>query len=77
VLRAGRTRELDATPLPLLTTVLRRDAHELHFFSTITTSATSRDVTWPSCISNAASPSARPCRALAAPAAVLCQTLGD
>lgn len=40
-----RMRELDAAPLPLLTTVLRRDEHELRFFSTITTLATSRDVT--------------------------------
>jgi transcriptional regulator with XRE-family HTH domain len=40
-----RLRELDAVPLPLLTTVLRRDEHELRFFSTITTFATSRDVT--------------------------------
>jgi transcriptional regulator with XRE-family HTH domain len=40
-----RMRELDAVPLPLLTTVLRRDAHELRFFSTITTFATSRDIT--------------------------------
>ena len=31
--------------MPLLTTVLRRDDHELRFFSTITTFATSRDVT--------------------------------
>ena len=40
-----RRREIDAAPLPLLTTVLRRDEHELRFFSTITTFATSRDVT--------------------------------
>ena len=40
-----RMRQLDAAPLPLLTTVLRRDEHELRFFSTITTFATSRDVT--------------------------------
>lgn len=40
-----RTRELDAAPLPLLTTVLRRDEHELRFFSTITAFATSRDIT--------------------------------
>ena len=38
-------RELGAAPLPLLTTVLCRDEHELRFFSTITTFATSRDVT--------------------------------
>lgn len=40
-----RRREIDAAPLPLLTTVLRRDEHELRFFSTITTFATSRNVT--------------------------------
>ncbi|MFC5741276.1 helix-turn-helix domain-containing protein [Dyella tabacisoli] len=40
-----RTRELDTAPSPLLTTVLRRDAHELSFFSTITTFGTPRDVT--------------------------------
>lgn len=40
-----RHRQVDAAPLPLLTTVLRRDADEFRFFSTITTFATSRDVT--------------------------------
>lgn len=40
-----RTRDLAAAPTPLLTTVLRRDAHELRFFSTITTFGTPRDVT--------------------------------
>lgn len=40
-----RTRELDATPSPLLTTVLRRDEHELRFFSTIATFGTPHDVT--------------------------------
>lgn len=40
-----RTRELGAAPSPLLTTVLRRDQHELRFFSTITTFGTPRDVT--------------------------------
>ena len=40
-----RQREVDTAPLPLLTTVLRRDEHELRFFSTITTFATSRNVT--------------------------------
>lgn len=40
-----RTREMDAPPPPLLTTVLRRDAVELRFFSTITTFGTPRDVT--------------------------------
>ena len=38
-------REIDVAPLPLLTTVLQRDEHELRFFSTITTFATSRNVT--------------------------------
>jgi len=40
-----RMRELDAAPSPLLTTVLRRDEHELRFFSSITTFGTPRDVT--------------------------------
>lgn len=40
-----RTRELDTAPSPLLTTILRRDRHELRFFSTITTFGTPRDVT--------------------------------
>lgn len=40
-----RTRELDHTPSPLLTTVMRRGDRELRFFSTITTFATPRDVT--------------------------------
>lgn len=40
-----RTRELDVAPSPLLTTVLRRDDHELRFFSTIATFGTPRDVT--------------------------------
>jgi transcriptional regulator with XRE-family HTH domain len=40
-----RTRELDQTPSPLLTTIMRRDDQELRFFSTITTFATPRDVT--------------------------------
>ncbi|MCI4568852.1 helix-turn-helix transcriptional regulator [Lysobacter sp. CFH 32150] len=40
-----RTRELGTAPSPLLTTVLRRDHHELRFFSTITTFGTPRDVT--------------------------------
>jgi transcriptional regulator with XRE-family HTH domain len=40
-----RMRELDNTPSPLLTTVMRRDEQELRFFSTITTFATPRDVT--------------------------------
>lgn len=40
-----RTRDLGTAPSPLLTTVLRRDEHELRFFSTITTFGTPRDVT--------------------------------
>lgn len=40
-----RLRELDVAPTPLLTTVLRRDAHRLRFFSTITTFGTPRDIT--------------------------------
>lgn len=40
-----RTRELGTAPSALLTTVLRRDSQDLHFFSTITTFATPRDVT--------------------------------
>jgi len=40
-----RRRQFDAAPSPLLTTILRRDEHELRFFSTITTFGTPRDVT--------------------------------
>lgn len=40
-----RTRELDMSPSPLLATVLRRDQHQLRFFSSITTFGTPRDVT--------------------------------
>lgn len=40
-----RLREVDVAPTPLLTTVLRRDAHRLRFFSTITTFGTPRDIT--------------------------------
>lgn len=40
-----RRREPESAALPLLTTVLRRDDHELQFFSTITTFGTPRDVT--------------------------------
>jgi transcriptional regulator with XRE-family HTH domain len=40
-----RRRELDASPSPLLTTVLRRGEHAFRFFSTITTFGTPRDVT--------------------------------
>ena len=40
-----RMRELHTPPRPLLTTVLRRDDHELRFFSAITTFGTPRDVT--------------------------------
>ncbi|MDI9239158.1 helix-turn-helix transcriptional regulator [Lysobacter sp. LF1] len=40
-----RLRDVEAAPTPLLTTVLRRDAQRLRFFSTITTFGTPRDVT--------------------------------
>jgi transcriptional regulator with XRE-family HTH domain len=40
-----RTREIGAPPAPLLTTIFRRDAVELRFFSTITAFATPHDVT--------------------------------
>ncbi len=40
-----RLRDVDTTPSPLLTTVMRRGDQELRFFSTITTFATPRDVT--------------------------------
>ncbi|HJU40745.1 MAG TPA: transcriptional regulator, partial [Tahibacter sp.] len=40
-----RQRELDHAPKPLITTVLRRDDDEFHFFSTITKFGTARDVT--------------------------------
>jgi len=40
-----RTRELHTTPLPLLTTVMQRGDARLHFFSTITTFGTPRDIT--------------------------------
>jgi transcriptional regulator with XRE-family HTH domain len=40
-----RTRELGAVPSPVLTVEFRKDAQALRFFSTITTFATSRDVT--------------------------------
>ena len=40
-----RRREPERAPSPLLTTVLRRDDTELHFFSAITTFGTPRDVT--------------------------------
>jgi transcriptional regulator with XRE-family HTH domain len=40
-----RTRELRMPPAPLLTVQFRKGEHELHFFSTITTFGTSRDVT--------------------------------
>lgn len=40
-----RLRDLGAAPTPLMTTVLRRDEHELRFFSTITRFGTPRDVT--------------------------------
>jgi transcriptional regulator with XRE-family HTH domain len=40
-----RTRAPGTAPLPLMTTVFRNDTLELHFFSTLTTFATPRDVT--------------------------------
>lgn len=40
-----RTRELSSAPSPLMTTVLQGDGEQLHFFSTITTFGTPRDVT--------------------------------
>lgn len=40
-----RNRDPGTAPSPLLTTVLRRDAEELRFFSTITTFGTPRDIT--------------------------------
>jgi transcriptional regulator with XRE-family HTH domain len=40
-----RRRELGATPLPVITTVFRKDDLELRFFSTLTTFGTAQDVT--------------------------------
>jgi transcriptional regulator with XRE-family HTH domain len=40
-----RTRDLGASPAPLLTLVFRKDNQEVRFFSTITTFGTPRDVT--------------------------------
>ncbi|WP_343820904.1 helix-turn-helix transcriptional regulator [Dyella marensis] len=40
-----RTRDLSSAPSPLMTTVLQGDGEQLHFFSTITTFGTPRDVT--------------------------------
>jgi transcriptional regulator with XRE-family HTH domain len=40
-----RTREPDIAPLPLLTTIFRNDAVELHFFSTFSTFGTPWDIT--------------------------------
>jgi transcriptional regulator with XRE-family HTH domain len=40
-----RNRDVDTAPSPLLTTVMRRGGQEVRFFSTITTFASSRDVT--------------------------------
>ncbi len=40
-----RTRAPGGGPLPLMSTVFRREARELRFFSTVTTFATPRDVT--------------------------------
>lgn len=42
---AWRTRDPGNHPLPLLTTVFRGDSVQLHFFSTLTTFGTTRDVT--------------------------------
>ena len=41
----GRRRDIDAGATPLMTTVMRRGSDSLHFFSTITTFGTPRDVT--------------------------------
>lgn len=64
-----RRREPGATPLPLLTTVFRRDNLELHFFSTLTTFGTPRDVTLDElrieCMFPADEATAEQCRALA------------
>lgn len=64
-----RTRELDAVPLPLLTTVFRQGGRELRFFSTITTFGTPRDVTLDElrieCCFPSDDASAELCRALA------------
>jgi hypothetical protein len=40
-----RTRDLEAVPSPLLTTVVRGSGQELRFFSTITRFGTTRDIT--------------------------------
>ena len=65
-----RRREPGATPLPLMTTVFRKDALELRFFSTLTTFATPRDVTLEElrieCLFAADEATAGVCRSLAA-----------
>jgi transcriptional regulator with XRE-family HTH domain len=65
-----RTREPGTTPLPLMTTVLRKDMIELRFFSTLTTFATPRDVTLEElrieCMFPADEATAALCRSLAA-----------
>ena len=64
-----RTREPGTTPLPLMTTVLRKDDVELRFFSTLTTFATPHDVTLEElrieCMFPADEPTAALCRTLA------------
>jgi transcriptional regulator with XRE-family HTH domain len=64
-----RTREPGATPLPLLTTVLRNEEVEFRFFSTISTFGTARDVTIDElrieCMFPADEETAERCRALA------------
>jgi transcriptional regulator with XRE-family HTH domain len=64
-----RTREPGSAPLPLMTTVFRREPRELRFFSTLTTFATPRDVTLEElrieCMFPVDEVSAESCRALA------------
>lgn len=64
-----RTREPGATPVPLLTTVLRNDQVELRFFSTFSTFGTPRDITIDElrieCMFPADDATAERCRALA------------
>jgi transcriptional regulator with XRE-family HTH domain len=64
-----RTREPGATPVPLLTTVLRNEQVELRFFSTFSTFGTPRDITIDElrieCMFPADDATAERCRALA------------
>jgi transcriptional regulator with XRE-family HTH domain len=64
-----RTRQLGASPPPLLTVVFRKEDHELRFFSTITGFGTPRDVTIDElrieCTFAADEPTAQLCRVLA------------